>query len=278
MAFSISKLKIGASIAFGAPAALALFVAACSSDDNTGNGGTDSGAGGSTGGSMGSTGGSKSTGGQGGTGGSTDAGTGGKGGTGGSGTGGTGGCTEACAPLSLDPPDRASTNTDGGPSPIAVPAGAHVVKHFLGKGTQNYTCLAKAPTTDGGATTYAWSTASVPQATLFQGACAVGTHFAGPTWEFTLDQSTVKGSKVAALAQSGTIPWLLLKAIAHGGPDGSVGVFSNVTFIQRVNTTGGTTPTATCDATKANSADPVAKVDYTADYFFFEGGVGDGGP
>jgi hypothetical protein len=168
--------------------------------------------------------------------------------------------------LSLTPP----TVTD----PIKVPAGATVVKHFHATGTQNYTC--NATTLGDGGTTYAWGPASTPEAKLFQGTCQVGTHFAGPTWEFTADGSTVVGAKVAAESHSGTIPWLLLKAVAHGGPDGSTGVFSNVTFVQRLDTTGGaaTAITDTCDGGHVGD---VSKVQYTAEYFFFEGGLGDGG-
>lgn len=242
-----------------------------------GSTGGSAGAGGATGGAAGAggaTGGSPGTGGtDGGNGGTpaaggTDAGSGGSSGSGGAatggsgngGTGGDGGGPDTCLPLSLTPPTVTA--------PIQVPAGATVVKHFHAEGTQNYTCKGTALPDAG--TSYSWG-ASVPEANLFQGTCQVGTHFAGPTWEFTADTSTVKGSKVAAEAHSGTIPWLLLKAVDHTG----TGVFSNVTFVQRVDTSGGVAPSDPCDA---GHVDVTIKVPYTAEYYFFEGGVGDGGP
>jgi hypothetical protein len=112
----------------------------------------------------------------------------------------------------------------------------------------------------------------VPEADLFEGTCKVGTHYAGPWWKFTADSSAVKGAKVDAEAHSGTIPWLLLRAVDHSG----TGVLSNVTFIQRVDTSGGVTPSDQCDAT--HNLNQVKKVPYTAEYYFFEGGVGDAGP
>jgi hypothetical protein len=164
--------------------------------------------------------------------------------------------------LSLTPPTVTA--------PIQVPAGATVVHHFHAEGTQNYTCTGTVQPADAG-TTYSWG-ASVPEADLFEGTCKVGTHYAGPWWKFTADSSAVKGAKVDAEAHSGTIPWLLLKAVDHSG----TGVLSNVTFIQRVDTSGGVTPSDQCDAT--HNLNQVKKVPYTAEYYFFEGGVGDAGP
>src|SRR3954451_6745447 len=93
---------------------------------------------------------------------------------------------------------------------------------------------------------YRWSGTSwvfvAPEAVLYQGGYGdgeFGTHYAGPTWE------SVSGSKVVgAVLQRCTpdpnaIPWLLLKATGSEGP----GIFHRVTFIQRVNTVGGTAPT-----------------------------------
>ena len=58
------------------------------------------------------------------------------------------------------------------------------------------------------------------------------------------------------------IPWLLLTAKSVG-PDGS---FSKVTSIQRVNTAGGVAPAAGCSQAVAGTA---ARINYTADYYFF---------
>jgi hypothetical protein len=99
----------------------------------------------------------------------------------------------------------------------------------------------------------------------------VGTHYAGPSWE-SEDGSKVTAARVAGETHTGTIPWLLLKINSNTGP---AGVLSNATFIQRTDTTGGVAPSDPCDAAHVNE---VKKVPYTAEYYFFEGGLGDAGP
>jgi hypothetical protein len=61
------------------------------------------------------------------------------------------------------------------------------------------------------------------------------------------------------------IPWLLLTT----KPVGSQGSFSKVASIQRVNTVGGAAPTAGCSQANAGKA---ARINYTADYYFFTAG------
>jgi hypothetical protein len=96
----------------------------------------------------------------------------------------------------------------------------------------------------------------------------VGHHFAGPTWEFK-DKSTVVGARVAGATVDPTaIPWLLLNAASHGGS----GLFSGVTSIQRLDTVGGLAPASGCSATTAGT---VARVPYTANYFFYRTRAGD---
>jgi len=69
---------------------------------------------------------------------------------------------------------------------------------------------------------------------------------------------------------TGAVPWLLLQATSNMG----TGAFSDVTFVQRLNTAGGVAPGG-CDATTANTD---TRVPYSADYYFFTGGVAtDGG-
>ena len=133
---------------------------------------------------------------------------------------------------------------------ITPPAGnvAFLVAHAVG--TQTYTC-------NGDGT---WSATSVPQADLFDDhGHLIGQHFAGPTWQFK-DGSSVKGQKIAGVASpSGSIAWLLLKEVStSAGPDGNR--FTIVTYVQRLNTTGGV-PTS-CTGTTVS-------VPYTADYYFY---------
>lgn len=88
----------------------------------------------------------------------------------------------------------------------------------------------------------------------------VGVHYAGPVWESN-SGSKVRGAVVArATPDADAIPWLLLGAVETAGP----GVFRNVTYIQRVNTTGGLAP-----AEPGAFAGEVARVPYTADYYFY---------
>lgn len=104
-----------------------------------------------------------------------------------------------------------------------------------------------------------------PVATLFADSRfngEVGTHYVGPTWESN------SGSKVVAARVPGTgctpdstaIPWLLLKTVSTEG----AGIFSSVTYIQRVNTTDGLAPTA-----PGTVVGEVKEVPYTAEYYFY---------
>ena len=152
------------------------------------------------------------------------------------------------------PVSRASDVPDL-PSPICdklqVPAGNELAFHVYAIGVQ----------------VYKWNgikwTFSGPVAMLFSDAshnAQVGIHYVGPIWESS-SGSKVQGSKVAECSPDTTaIPWLLLKATYNTGP----GVFSSVTYIQRVNTTGGLTPTDS-----GSAMDEIREVPYTAEYYFY---------
>jgi len=119
--------------------------------------------------------------------------------------------------------------------------------------------------TDGDARTYAWVLVA-PDALLFdETGTELGTHSRGPTWT-SKDGSTVTGITQAEVAApvNHAIPWLLLAASSHTG----AGVFSDVTYIQRVNTTNGLAPTVTC---AAGGTGTIMSIGYTADYYFFSG-------
>jgi hypothetical protein len=66
--------------------------------------------------------------------------------------------------------------------------------------------------------------------------------------------------EVCASPDPTAIDWLLLRAVETSGP----GVFSPVTYIQRVNTTGGKAPT-----TPGSFIGEVVDVPYTAEYYFY---------
>jgi Protein of unknown function (DUF3455) len=93
----------------------------------------------------------------------------------------------------------------------------------------------------------------------------VGSHYMGPTWE------SKSGSKVVGKRVMGTgctpdpsaVAWLLLERASGSGP----GIFGSVTYIQRVNTTGGVPPTA-----PGSVVGEVQEVPYTAEYYFYRAG------
>jgi hypothetical protein len=167
---------------------------------------------------------------------------------------------------------------------LRAPAGAVLALRLHAEGTQIYTCTAIVTDGDAGAdaaadaggdagatTTYRW-TFKAPAAALSDDGCVqVGTHYAGPTWKWTADSSSVVGMASANATPSATaIPWLLLRAISHDG----AGVMAQVTFIQRVDTVGGIAPATGCDAATLGRDQPVP---YTANYYFYSGPAVDGG-
>jgi|SRR6476646_9683427 len=116
---------------------------------------------------------------------------------------------------------------------------------------------------------YRWNGASwdfvAPVASLFAEPRyfgEVGSHYVGPTWE------SKSGSKVVGRRVLGTgctpdpnaIAWLLLEKVTTSGP----GIFNSVTYIQRVNTTGGVAPSA-----PGSAIGEVQEVPYTAEYYFY---------
>jgi len=127
------------------------------------------------------------------------------------------------------------------------------------RGVQIYECRSRKDQP----ATYEWAFIA-PQATLFDTAGRkIGDHYEGPTWESD-DGSRITGTlKARADAPtSNGIPWLLLTATAAGNAKGA---FSAVTSVQRVNTAGGMTPKVACTEATAGA---VARVPYTADYYF----------
>jgi hypothetical protein len=286
---SALRITFSTPLLVGSALALGLFAAACGSSTSSPSGGSDSGSGGgsnasggaqSTGGSKAS-GGSKATGGSIGSGGSAGSGgskaTGGASGSGGASTGGQGGAggdggpDVHCTPETLTLPSNV-------PSLIQTPAGVTLIHHFLATGTQDYKCTGTPVVGDAGMTAYSWPLAG-PEAVLSDNCGThMATHFAGPLgptgpeWKFTMDGSIVQGAKNnAGSAVAGSIPELLLHATDHVG----AGEFENVTFIQRLNTTGGVAPAAT--TCSASNLGEVQKIPYTADYYFYTGPA-DAGP
>ena len=147
------------------------------------------------------------------------------------------------------------------PANLAPPAGQELKAAYDAEGTQIYQC-------NGTAWLFKFPSANL----LDQNGKIVGTHFAGPTWEFH-DGSRVVGSKIqAATPDASAIPWLLLKATSNtDSPDGD-GRFADITYVQRLETTAGLAPAAPC--TSANIGQFVG-TPYTATYFFYHLGDND---
>lgn len=147
------------------------------------------------------------------------------------------------------------------PAAIRVSDNQHVAAVFAAKGVQIYECNPDA----NNPAHYVWTFKS-PRADLLDGGGKiVGHHFAGPTWESD-DHSAVVGQVRASDPgpDASAIPWLLLT----GNPRGSAGVFSGISAIQRIHTTGGKPGPTGCDAAHANYR---IEVPYTADYYFYRG-------
>jgi hypothetical protein len=121
---------------------------------------------------------------------------------------------------------------------------------------------------------YTWNGTSwgspVPDATLFDQDGNIvathfgvfdGTHFVGPAWQSNSGSKVIGALPPAnVIVDNDSIPWLRLKALTTEGP----GIFADTTFIQRVNTSGGKAP-----FTDGAFVGQVARVPYTADYFFY---------
>jgi len=155
------------------------------------------------------------------------------------------------------------------PDAVAAPAGTTLKLKLHGWGDQIYTCTASGGAdggADAGATTYAW-VLKTPMATLYDDTdTKQGTHTMGPTWTAN-DTSAIVGAKQFSDPgpAADAIPWLLLKVTSHAG---TTGTFSDVTWVQRLNTAKGVAPATGCDAAHVNTDVSVA---YSADYYFSTG-------
>jgi uncharacterized protein DUF3455 len=182
------------------------------------------------------------------------------------------------------------------PPAIAPPPGNILFLKAHGTGTQNYICQPSA-TGDGTAWVFFSPQATLSISLLGQFNQQVATHFLSPvpntntalpepsctlssatgqvscpTWQSSLDSSTVWGGKVSSIdagtdavcSHTGAIPCLLLNAVAtDGGQQGENGLLSKTTFIQRLNTEGGSAPAGSC------KLGDQALVPYSADYLFY---------
>ena len=172
------------------------------------------------------------------------------------------------------------------PDTITVPVGNSLYLVGHARGSQGYTCL---PTATGGA---AWNPTARPEATLFTDLLGqqfqIITHFqsfnenpkpgiipplsGNVTWQSSLDSSRVwmvkvngidPSSEIENCSHTGSIQCVLLQSVGNKkGPTGG-NLLANTSFIQRLNTNGGTVPTTSCTVGQTQL------VGYSADYFFY---------
>jgi hypothetical protein len=184
------------------------------------------------------------------------------------------------------------------PTLITPPVGSSAFLVGHATGTQGYVCL---PTSEGSSDA-SWTVNNArPEATLFANLFGqqiqIITHFLSPntkpnkfapsplpfgnaTWQSSFDTSKVwaqtqhaipPSADIASCPNTGSIACLLLQVIgADEGPTGGK-FLTQTSFIQRLNTKGGSAPATGC--TVAGDVGKQALVPYTADYFFFRGGV-----
>jgi hypothetical protein len=103
--------------------------------------------------------------------------------------------------------------------------------------------------------------------------------FGSPTWQSSFDSSVVWAKALtpsvtagsdASCPNAGAIPCLLLQSIgSQKGPAGGK-VMTHTTFIQRLNTNGGSAPADGCSTT--TDVGKQTLVPYTADYYFYRAG------
>jgi len=158
------------------------------------------------------------------------------------------------------------------PDAIAVPPGNEVFLVGHGSGTQNYICLPAA-------TGFDW-VLFTPQATLFNDEDRqVVTHFFSPsppdsdptklvpTWQANDDSSVWAAKDASVPSPTGSIDWLRLKTVATRPGRTGGDRLSDTTYILRVNTKGGTKPSAPCTA--SSNVGGKNCVPYEALYIFY---------
>lgn len=143
------------------------------------------------------------------------------------------------------------------PAALHPPADQVAYLEARATGVQIYECSQKS---DG---SFEWAFKAPEAALATPAGQPIGKHYAGPTWEASDGSKIVGEVKAKDAGPTPTaIPWLLLAAKSNSGN----GVFGNARSVQRILTNGGVAPSAACDASALHQ---VARVPYTATYFFY---------
>jgi hypothetical protein len=181
---------------------------------------------------------------------------------------------------------------------ITPPAGNTLIGGYYAEGDQIYTCVPKqapeggapeAGASEGGSgeagTAPAGGTwANTAEAIVYGDNCAKAADHGytatpgSPFWKAT-DGSQVTATRAAAVAApvadagdagATAITWVLLRATANTG----TGLFTPVTYVQRLNTSGGIGPSGDCEPGDASAT---RRVHYTATYYFYKAASAEGG-
>ena len=141
-----------------------------------------------------------------------------------------------------------------GPS-IDVPPGSRQYLQLEGRGAQIYLCK----NVEGGAK---W-TFVAPDANLYLNGLGVGTHGAGPVWNYN-DGSALKGTVVTTVdsPDAKAVPWLLLSAETL-----KPGRLGGVSYITRTATIGGKVEGEVCNSAAVGT---VLRKNYLATYTFYK--------
>ncbi len=143
------------------------------------------------------------------------------------------------------------------PQSLAAPPTLEPSFMLSGSGVQIYQCALLA------ANTWGWAYVT-PDATLYEGTRAVGTHKSPDVWESTSDRSSVTAVPRTSLpAGAGNLPWQAMRA----APLSPTGIFANVSFMLRVNTSGGVPAATGCGPENVGVE---ARVAFRADYYFYK--------
>jgi uncharacterized protein DUF3455 len=162
------------------------------------------------------------------------------------------------APIQVHGTDNRAPELTDATAAIAVPAGQKVHFHAYAEGVQ----------------IYAWNGSTwvfqAPDALLFDNdGTLIGSHYATtvsttppvvlPVWESNSGSLVIAERKAGVTVTQGVIPWLLLRKFSTDGN----GIFADISYVQRVNTTGGV-PTG-----PGVTFGEIVRVPYTADYYFY---------
>jgi hypothetical protein len=151
--------------------------------------------------------------------------------------------SQAQRPLSVELPEQCSQ--------IQVPDGNSLAYHVYALGVQEYSW-------DGTTWLPGGLIANLYADSNYQG--KVGTHHGGPTWISNSGGLVTGEQEYECSPDPNSISWQRLRADEVDG----VGMFSDTTFIQRLNTSGGKAPVNP----GAYDGQPVS-VPYTAEYLFY---------